>query len=162
MTTAILKTPVVTKTHDGGKALSYTEEKEWKKLEAKHAILMKRMNRVCNRKADTQEDGMRFGIEVLKILEDAGGDDLTSAIKGYIDTTSKRFYLYRRGPQSRLLWRALDEFAIMHKPAQVGFAIVLTDYLGSVFNGAVPDVAACYERGVKLETWQLNEHGRPA
>jgi hypothetical protein len=154
-----------TMTKATAKALKHPpmSDKEWEEREARHAKLMAKMNRLCDKfKADTQEDGIRFAGEVLKILDDAGGDDETSAIKTFKDEEGNVLY-FRRGPQSRLLWRALNEYDAMHRSAQIGFVIVLTDFLGSVFNGAVPDVGRCYtarEAG-QLETWQLDERGRP-
>lgn len=134
--------------------------KEWEKIEVRHAKLYARMNTICKRDIMTQKDGVLFAIDVLKLLRDAGAD-VTSACPSYREN-GQTTYL-RRGPQSLLFWRALDEISRCFRPAQVGFAIVFTDFLGAALGGAVPD-PEFYDReenARRIERWNLNEHDMP-
>lgn len=102
-------------------------------------------------KLQTQKDGRRFAISLLKRIEkiDAGQFSSYRALRGQGIT--------RKGPQSDVILRAFER--VMHfgrSPAILGFFCVMTDYIGTARDGHVyPETFEKWERQGCLQHWQL-------
>jgi hypothetical protein len=87
-------------------------------------------------KLDTEAQGRKFAIELLKEVERRQRTDEFSATAfGHDPIEPSQINVYRTGPQSRLIVDAFDVIYSVNEDSRRGFFTIITDYLGTAPSG---------------------------
>lgn len=112
---------------------------------------------------ETEKDGRLYAISMFESMEEASQAAPTFSVHSaeaeeVYAGDSNMVLIYRDRPQADIVSRSIAELHKYGTPAAIGgFNVVLTDYIGSVIEGAIPNPASEFyadmEKEGKLEPW---------